>query len=223
MDFGLILQSLPELARGASLTLQLAVVALFLSTSIALPLALLKKDGGRIPVAILSAYSYVMRGTPLLVQIFIIYYGLGQIEALRKSFLWVAFREPYFCAVLALVLNAVAYQMEIFSGAFAAIPRGEIEAGKALGLTRWHRLRLILLPRALRIALASYGNEIILMIKATSLASTITLLDLTGVARILVARTYAPYEIFIGAALFYLLFSLIVVGLFHWLEARWKY
>jgi polar amino acid transport system permease protein len=220
MDADLILSALPELAGAALLTLNLTLVALCLSTVLALPLAVLRVDGRPAIRSAIGAYCYVIRGTPLLVQIFLIYYGLAQIGWLRGTWLWPLLREPYWCAVIALTINATAYLIEVLAGAIRALPKGEREAGKSLGLSRLQVDVLIILPRVVRLVLPNYGNEIVLLLKATSLASTITLLDLTGAARIIVARTYAPYEIFLAAAMFYLLIALVAGWLVTMLERR---
>jgi len=154
------------------------------------------------------------------VQIFLIYYGTGQFEWIRTTPFWPILREAYWCAILAFSLNTAAYTAEILRGAIQAVPRGAIEAGLALGMSRWHVFRLISLPRAFRLALPAYGNEIILVIKSSSLASTITLLDITGVARTLVAHTYAPYEVFLVAGALYLVVVLATTRLLAILE-RW--
>jgi polar amino acid transport system permease protein len=169
-----------------------------------------------------GAYSYifVFRGTPLLVQIFLVYYGLGQFQAVRASALWPILREPYWCAIIAFALNTGAYTAEILRGAIGAVPVGEVEAAKAFGMSRTLSLRRIILPRALRIALPAYGNEVILMLKGSALASTITLLDLTGMARTIIARTYMPVEIFLAAGLIYLAITFVFVQLFRLLERR---
>jgi His/Glu/Gln/Arg/opine family amino acid ABC transporter permease subunit len=209
MDTGILIASLPDLAQGAVLTLVLTATCLVLATFFAVPLAFARR--GPWPVAYgLATYSFVFRGTPLLVQLFLLYYGLPQFESVRTSMLWPILREPLWCAIIAITLNACAYMMELFAGAIAAVPKGEIEAAKALGLSRWQRTRLIVIPRAGRIVLPSWGNEIILILKATALASTVTLMELTGTARIIVSRTYAPYETFLMAAFLYLLIAMAI-------------
>ena len=220
LDTGIIRDSLPLLATGATLTLQLAGVSLVLATAVAIPLAFQRRGAHRAVTATLAAWSFVMRGTPLLVQIYILYYGLPQIDAVRASMVWPLLRDPVGCAILAITLNASAYLMELFAGAIAAVPRGEIEAAKSLGLGRWQRTRLVVLPRAARMVLPAYGNEVVLTLKATSLASTITLMELTGSARIIVSRTYAPYEVFVAAALIYLASSLAITGVIGLLAGR---
>ena len=216
----LMWESVPDLLGGLAVTLELTVLSLILGMVLALPLAALRT--ARSPILWMPAYGYItfFRGTPLLVQIFLIYYGTGQFEWIRTTPLWPILREAYWCAILAFSLNTAAYTAEILRGAIQAVPRGEIEAGLALGMSRWHVFRLISLPRAFRLALPAYGNEIILVIKSSSLASTITLLDITGVARTLVAHTYAPYEVFLVAGALYLIVVLATTRLLAILE-RW--
>ncbi len=148
-------------------------------------------------------YTFMFRGTPLLVQLFLIYYGLSQLEWVRNSFAWPLLRDPFWCALLAFSLNNAAYTTEILRGGIRAVPVGEIEAAKALGMSAAQRIRRLVLPVGFRLALPAYGNEVVLILKASSLASTITLMELTGTSRKIVAQTFAPYEIFIAAALLY--------------------
>ena len=153
-------------------------------------------------------------------QIFIVYYGFGQSEAVRESFLWPFFKEAYWCAIFTFSLNTSAYTAELLRGAIQAVPHGEIEAARSLGMPRLLMLRRVVVPRAFRLALPAYGNEIILMLKGSALACTITLLDLTGVARVIVARTYAPYELCLMAASFYLALTLVIVRTLKYAEWR---
>ncbi len=220
MDFELIAESLPQLWQGALLTLQLSVLTVVLSTLLAIPLAIGRVQKSRWLTWPIEAFSQVFRGTPLLVQIFIVYYGLAQIEAVRDSWAWPYLRKPYWCAVITFVLNTTAYLVHIFRGAIQAVPHGEVEAGHAFGLSFSALYRHIILPRAALLALPAYGNELIKTIKRTSLASTITLLELTGVANTLVARTFAPYEIFVAAGLIYLVFAFAANHFARWLERR---
>lgn len=220
MNLDVIVANLPKLAQGAALTLELVALSLLAGAAIALPLALMRvSERGwlRVPA---YAYIFVFRGTPLLVQIFLVYYGLGQFESVRASALWPILREPYWCAIIAFALNTGAYTAEILRGAIQAVPVGEVEAAKAFGMSRALSLRRIILPRAVRIALPAYGNEVILMLKGSALASTITLLDLTGMARTIIARTYMPVEIFLAAGLIYLAITFVFVQLFRLLERR---
>jgi His/Glu/Gln/Arg/opine family amino acid ABC transporter permease subunit len=224
LDWALMWESVPDLLGGLEVTLELTLLSLLLGLVLALPLAALRTAQN--PLLRLPALGYItfFRGTPLLVQIFLIYYGLGQFEWLRATPLWPLLREASWCAVAAFSLNTAAYTGEILRGALEAVPRGEIEAARSLGMSRLLVFRLIALPRAVQIALPAYGNEAILVIKSSSLASTITLLDITGVARSLVAHTYAPYEIFLVAGALYLALTFVVTRLIAgaewWLNAE---
>ncbi len=220
MDFQLMIDSIPQLLVGMWMTVKLVALALALGICLAVPLAL-----GRVsknPFLWMPVYSFifVFRGTPLLVQIFIVYYGFGQSEAVRESFVWPFFKEAYWCAIFTFTLNTSAYTAEILRGAIQALPHGEVEAARALGMPRLLMLRRVIVPRAFRLALPAYGNEIILMLKGSALASTITLLDLTGIARVIVARTFAPYELFIMAAIMYLVLTLFIVRTLKYAEWR---
>ncbi|MBT7293645.1 MAG: ABC transporter permease, partial [Rhodospirillaceae bacterium] len=204
MDFQLMIDSIPQLLEGAWMTVKLVALALALGICLAIPLALARVSKNPFLWMPVYGFIFVFRGTPLLVQIFIVYYGLGQSEAVRESIFWPFFKEAYWCAIFTFTLNTSAYTAEILRGAIQAVPHGEVEAARALGMPRLLMLRRVVVPRAFRLALPAYGNEIILMLKGSALASTITLLDLTGVARVIVARTFAPYELFIMAAIMYL-------------------
>lgn len=160
------------------------------------------------------------RGTPLLVQLFLVYYGLAQFEAVRQGPLWTYLRDPFWCATITMTLHTAAYIAEILRGAIQAIPPGELEAARALGMSKTQTLIYITLPRAARIGLPAYSNEVILMLKASSLASTITLLELTGMSRTIIARTYMPVEIFFAAGMFYLVIAYVMVRAFKLLERR---
>jgi len=168
-------------------------------------------------------YSYIFRGTPLLVQIFIIYFGLGQVEWIRESFLWIVLKEPYSCAILAFTLNTGAYSSEIFRSAFETINKGVLEAAEGLGLKKIDTFFKIKLPIAIKQSLPAYGNEMILMLKGTSLASTVTLLDLTGVAKHIISTTFRPVEVFIVAGSIYLLMTFIIHNLIKFLEKKYDY
>ena len=167
--------------------------------------------------------SYVFRGTPLLVQIFIIYFGLGQIEYLRSTVLWVVLKEPYWCAIIAFTLNTGAYTSEILRSAFQTIKPGIIEAGKSLGISNKIIFYKIQIPIAIRQSLPAYGNEIILMMKGTSLASTVTLMDLTGVAKYIISTTFKPIEVFIVAGGIYLFMTFIIHNVIKYLEKKYSF
>lgn len=200
-----ILQSaIPGLLEGAGLTLQLTACVLLLGGLLALPVALLRNARTRVLRFGADAYVLFFRGTPALVQLFLLYYGAGQFDVVRQSPLWPALRDPFWCVVIALGLNSAAYSGKTLAGALAAVPRPLHEASFVLGLSRFQAFWLVKLPLAVRTALPAFGNEIVLTCKATSLASTVTLLELTGRARLLASETYAPFEVFLGAGLIYL-------------------
>ncbi len=220
MDVQLMIDSLPKLMEGAWLTIELVLLSLAIGFVLAVPLAIART--AKSPLLWMPVYGYIFyfRGTPLLVQIFLTYYGLGQFEIVRESMFWPLFREAYWCAIIAFSLNTAAYTAEIFRGAIQAVPAGEIEAARAVGMSKALQYRRIILPTAFRMALPAYSNEFILMLKGSALASTITLLDLTGVARVIVSRTFAPYELFITAAIFYLIMTFAVTRGFKYVEWR---
>ena len=220
MNLEVVVANLPKLLEGALVTVELVLIALAVGMIIAVPVALMRVS--RAPWLSLPAYAYIFffRGTPLLVQIFLVYYGLGQFEAVRESILWPVLREAYWCAIIAFALNTGAYTAEILRGAIQAVPAGEIDAARAFGMSRALAYRRIILPRAFRIAMPAYGNEVILMLKGSALASTITLLDLTGMARTIIARTYMPVEIFLAAGVIYLILTFAFTRGYRMLERR---
>ena len=196
MDFDLMITSFPKLLSATVITLKLLSASLFFGLFIGLLFAILRLNKNPIINKFAYGYSYVFRGTPLLVQIFIIYFGLGQIEYFRSTFLWAVFKEPYWCAIIAFSLNTGAYTSEILRSAFQTIKPGIIEAGKSLGISSRVIFFKVQIPIAIKQSLPAYGNEIILMMKGTSLASTVTLLDLTGVAKYIISTTFKPIEVF---------------------------
>ena len=223
MDLGLMIISLPRLLSAALVTLKLLSLSLFFGLIIGLLFAILRLNKNPIINKFAYGYSYIFRGTPLLVQIFIIYFGLGQIEYFRSTFLWVVFKEPYWCAIIAFALNTGAYTSEILRSAFETIKPGIIEAGKSLGISNKVIFYKIQIPVAIRQSLPAYGNEIILMMKGTSLASTVTLMDITGVAKHIVSTTYKPLEIFLMAGGIYLFMTFIIHNLIKYLEKKYSY
>lgn len=220
LDFSVVIEYFPRLLMGTWTTIELVVLSIVLGAIVALPVALARISKNPWVYSLPFAYIFFFRGTPLLVQIFLVYYGASQFEAVRESFLWPVLREPFWCAIIAFTLNTSAYTAEIFRGAIQAIPEGEVEACKVIGMTKTQMYRRVLLPRAFGIVLPAYGNEIILMLKASALASTITLLDLTGMARTIIARTYTPIEIFLAAGAIYLVISIVVIYIFRLVEKR---
>ena len=223
MDIGLMILSLPKLLSAAVITLKLLSLSLFFGIFIGLIFAILRLNKNPIINKFAYGYSYVFRGTPLLVQIFIIYYGLGQIEYFRSTFLWVIFKEPYWCAIIAFALNTGAYTSEILRSAFQTIKPGIIEAGKSLGISNKIIFYKIQIPVAIRQSLPAYGNEIILMMKGTSLASTVTLMDITGVAKHIVSTTYKPLEVFLLAGGIYLFMTFLIHNLIKYLEKKYSF
>lgn len=221
MNFDAIVENLPMYLEGVGVTLQLLVLSLGAGLALALPLAVLRSVFKGWPSRLVWVYTYAFRGTPMLVQLFLIYYGLAQFDAVRDSWAWPWLSSATFCAWLTFTLNTAAYTTEIIVGSIRALPAGEIEAAKALGMSRGLMLRRIVLPAALRRALPVYGNEAIFMLHGTSLASIVTLLDITGAARAVNAKYYLPFEAFITAGVFYFVLTLSLVGLFRWADNRW--
>ncbi|MBP0050184.1 ABC transporter permease [Marinobacterium sp. AK62] len=219
-NWDVIVEYFPRLIDGVWVTLELIFLSGLFGLMLAVPLALMRASQSRWLRLLPFGYIFFFRGTPLLVQIFLIYYGASQFDAVRESVLWPILREPYWCAIIAFTLNTAAYSAELIRGAIQAIPKGELEAADAFGMSRWLKIRRIVLPRAFGIVLPAYGNELILMLKSSSLASTITLLDITGAARTIIARTYTPLEIFATAGVLYLTIAAIMIGCFRLLEMR---
>ena len=223
MDLEFISEHFPRLLKATKLTIELTSLSLFFGIFVGIFFAILRVSKNKILFFISYYYSYIFRGTPLLVQIFIIYFGLGQVEWIRESFLWIFLKEPYSCAILAFTLNTGAYTSEIFRAAFETINKGILEAAKTLGLNKKYIFLKIKLPIAIRQSLPAYGNEMILMLKGTSLASTVTLLDLTGVAKHIISTTFRPVEVFIVAGSIYLLMTFIIHNFIKFLEKKYNY
>ncbi len=208
MDTTYLLSVFRALLAGLPLTLNLAFFALVGGFVIALLLNLARTT--RVGNGVAGFYVFIFRGTPLLVQLFMIYFGLAQFEAIRSSFLWPLLREPYWCGLIALMLNDAAYTAEILRGGLRAVPTGAQEAARVSGMSNIQVLRRVTLPIAIRQALPAYSNEIISMLKSTALVSMISLMDVTGIAREAVAETWRAVEIFLCAGLIYLVLSLII-------------
>jgi len=206
---------------GLWMTIKLLLACVFAGFLFSVPLAVSRNSRIWIIGKTVWAFTYVVRGTPLLLQMYLIYYGLSQFETVRNSFAWTALSEPMFCAVAALTINTVGYTTEIFAGAIRSLPYGEIEAANAYGMSRWTNLRRIILPSALRTSLPTYSNEVIMMLHATSLVSTITLLDLTGAANRIYSTYYLPFEAFMLAAVVYMMLTYLLVRCFRY--AEWRY
>ncbi len=223
MDIELMVSSFPKLLGATVITLKLLSVSLVIGLFIGLIFAILRLNKNIFISRFAYGYSYIFRGTPLLVQIFIIYFGLGQIEYLRSTVLWVILKEPYWCAIIAFALNTGAYTSEILRSAFQTIKPGLIEAGKSLGISNKIIFYKIQIPIAIRQSLPAYGNEIILMMKGTSLASTVTLMDLTGVAKYIISTTFKPVEVFIVAGGIYLFMTFVIHNVIKYLEKKYSF
>jgi arginine/ornithine transport system permease protein len=221
IDLPVVLQSLPQFGEGLLMSLKLLALCLATGFACSVPLAIARISSRRWLALPAWAFTYVIRGTPLLVQVFIVYYGLAQFPAVRDSAAWPLLREAWFCAWLAFSVNTTAYTTEIFAGALKATPAGEVEAARAYGLEGWRLYRRLLLPSALRRALPQYGNEVVSLMHATSIASTVTLVDVTRVARDVYANHLLPVEAFGTAALIYFVLTFAMVGGFRLLERRY--
>lgn len=218
MDFSFIYETFLEIIPGIPLTLQLAIGSVVLGFFLALGLALMQIGGNPALRSIARTYVLFFRGTPLLVQLFLIYYGLGQFNWIKETVLWPFLREPYWCALLSLSLCTGAYASEIIRGGLLSVPSGQVEAARACGMPQLMIFRRVIFPQALRQALPAYGNELISMIKSTSLASIITLMEITGIAARIISETYRALEVFLVAGAIYLFINLVLTRLLMWAE-----
>jgi polar amino acid transport system permease protein len=219
-DIALILDSIPKMLAGIGLTFQLLFLSGILGLILAVILLLMRISNRWYLVAPSMVYIYVFRGTPILVQIFIIYNGLPQFEFIRESILWPILREPFGCAIVALTMNTGAYVSEILRGGVLGVDRGLSEAGAALGLSVRQRAIYIVAPIAIRLAIPAYSNDFISLMKSTALVSTITLADMMGIALTIYGETYAPYEIFISLAIIYMILTWFFQKAFGLFEKR---
>ncbi|HKK91324.1 MAG TPA: ABC transporter permease [Desulfobacteraceae bacterium] len=221
MDIDVILDTLPKFWDGAVITIEMTAISVTIGFFLAILVAVMRTS--KSPLLWMPSYGFTFyfRGTPLLVQLFLIYYGSGQFqEFLSNVGLWTFFKEAWFCALLTLTLNTTAYSAEIFRGGIQGVTFGEIEAGRAYGMSGVKLYRRIIIPSALRIAWPAYTNEVVFLLQATSLVSIITLMDLTGVARVASARTFAFYELFLTVALIYLVLVYVIIFVFKRIERR---
>ena len=221
MDYNVIINNLPLYLNGLLVTIQLVMIALISGFGLAVPLALMavsKVSFFKYPA---KTYIYFFRGTPLLVQMFLLYYGMGQFEEIRESVLWILFKEAYWCAIIAFALNTAGYTAEILRGAIEQTPFGEIEAANASGMSKYTLYRRIILPGSFRRALPAYGNEVIFMLHGSALAGVITIVDLFGAAKIVNSRYFVPFESFITAGFFYLCCTFCIIWFFRWVEKHW--
>ena len=221
MDYEVIFSNIPLYFEGLWVTIQLVFLALVLGFVLALPIALLGTSKYKWIRLFPKAYIYFFRGTPLLVQMFMIYHGMGQFEFVRESVIWILFKEAYWCALIAFALNTAGYTAEILRGTIEQTPYGEIEAARACGMSKSTLYKRIILPGTFRRALPAYGNEVIFMLHGSALAGVVTIVDLFGAAKIVNSRHFVPFESFITAGFFYLCLTFIIVSLFKKLEFRW--
>lgn len=208
----------PLLWRGMVVTLQLFVLALPLGFVLALPVTAARNAAHRLPRFLAHAFILFFRGAPLLPVLFLLYYGLPKIPGLRTSVLWPLLRDPFPIAVLALVLNSAAFQAEIIAGALRAVPRGEVEAARVAGFHGLGLLRFIVVPHVVRLSARAFGNEIVFVLKATAIASFITLQDMMGAANSVYLRSFDPLTPLLIAGLFYLIIVAGVQAVAHRLE-----
>lgn len=220
IDLPFLSETFLKLLAALPVTLGLFFSSFVLGGVLALGILALRMSKNWLLSGFARGYILVFRGSPLLIQLFLIYYGLGQFELIRHSVIWPVLREPFACAVVALALCTASYTAEILRGGLLAIPAGQIEAGIACGMSRWLLLRRIIAPIMLRYALPAYSTEAILLVKSTALASLVTVWDVTGVAQQIIQRTYRTMEVFICAALIYLILNFIIVQIYAWLERR---
>lgn len=242
MNWDQVFIHLPKLLEGAFVSIKLVAITVTIGLLLAIPIGIARASRRWYLRLAPFAYIYVFRGTPLLVQLFLVYYGLSQFEFIRTSSVWTGWhfavdltnlgvawhwqwnlpglRNAFTCALVTMTLHTAAYIAEIIRGAIQVVPRGELEAAYVLGLSKYKTLRFIIMPRAIRIGLPAYSNEVILMLKASALASTITVMELTGVARTLSAKTYLQAEFFVAAGVFYLSLTFILLQVFRLLE-KW--
>ena len=222
IDFMLIVDNIDRFLYGTLVTLELTALALFFGGLLSIPMALARAHRHPLLNGPIWCYTYFFRGTPLLVQTYLIYYGLGQFEFVRESFLWgPILSQAWWCALIAFTLNTAAYTTEFLRGAIEATPHGEVEAAKAAGMSSFTRTRRVILPNAFRRALPAYSNEVIFMLHGSVVASTITLQDILGVGRWLNGRYYLAYEGFIAAMIFYMILVFFIAKIFKLWERRW--
>lgn len=210
----------PRYLSGLATTLALVSLSVVMGAILSVPVAFARMSKNWLLRTVSFAYVYVFRSTPLLAQLFLIYYGLGsfrpQLEAVG---LWWFFREAWYCGLLSFTLNTAAYQAEILRGAIESVPKGQHEGAASLGLPKIVTFRKVVLPQALIVALRPYGNEIILMIKGSAVVSIVTVFDLMGETRYAFSRTF-DYQTYLWAAIFYLAIVEALRHVWGWLEAR---
>jgi arginine/ornithine transport system permease protein len=222
MDFAPIIENYRLYLDGLVTTVQLVFWALAIGLALAIPLAILRRSSNPLVNGPVWAFTYFFRGTPLLVQMFLLYYGLGQMQFMIELSQGLPFlKSAYWYALIAFTLNTCAYTTEIIRGAIAGTPYGEIEAARACGMSKAQTYRRVILPSAFRRALPAYSNEVIFMLHGSAIASVITIIDLTGAARIIASRYYNPFEAFIAVGVLYFCITFALVGGFKLLEQHW--
>jgi arginine/ornithine transport system permease protein len=222
MDFSIIINEYQFYLEGLWTTTWLVTLSLLIGLCIAIPVGILRGSDNKLIKFPIWAFMYFFRGSPLLVQLFIIYYGAAQFEWLRESWMWEFFQEAWFCALLAFTLNTGAYTAEIVRGVISTMPKGELEAAKAYGMNKWQTLRRITLPNSMRRGLPAYSNEVIFMIHGSAIAGIVTIVDITGAARVVNARYYAPFEAYLAAAGLYMCLTFSVIFVFKQWEKRYS-
>ena len=220
MRFELMYESFFKILEGVPLTLEVVLISTFLGFGLAIVVALMRISDNKFYSVPAYSFIYVIRGTPLLLQLYFVYYGISQFSFIRESFLWPILREPFWCGIITLTISTGAYSAEILRGGIQSVSQGYIESGKALGLGRVSLFFRIVMPITIRQALPAYGNELILMVKASSLISIVTLMEITGIARTIISKTYAPVEIFLVAGSIYLFINFVITRLVKYAENR---
>ena len=220
MRFELMYDSFFKILEGVPLTLEVVLISTFLGFGLAIVVALMRISDNKFYSVPAYSFMYVIRGTPLLLQLYFVYYGISQFSFVRESFLWPILREPFWCGIITLTMSTGAYSAEILRGGIQSVSQGYIESGRALGLGRVSLFFRIVMPITIRQALPAYGNELILMVKASSLISIVTLMEITGIARTIISKTYAPVEIFLVAGSIYLFINFVITRLVKYAENR---
>lgn len=220
MDIAFLADTLKKLLGALPTTLALLVLSVSIGSALAIGIVWMRVSGNFILERFARFYIYVFRGSPLLIQMFLVYYGLSQFPAVRQSMLWPVLRDPFSCAVISLALCTAGYTAEIFRGSLLAVPGREVEAARACGMSGFLLFRRIIAPIAIRHALPSYSTEVVLMVKSTALASLVTVWEMTGVAQRIISQSYRTMEVFLCAAAIYLLLNFIIFRLLGLLEYR---
>ncbi|MGV2101041.1 ABC transporter permease [Rhizobium sp. 21-4511-3d] len=218
MDIEFLTSTMVTLLKAVPTTLMLFSLSIFFGGLLALVIVSMRVSGNPILSGFAKGYIFVFRGSPLLIQMFLVFYGLGQFGFIRYSFLWPFLREPVVCAVLSLALCTAGYSAEIFRSGIRAVSPKEIEAARAIGMSGFLMVRRIIAPIAFRHALPAYSTEIVLMMKSTALASLVTVWEVTGVAQRLISQTYRTMEVFLCAALIYLVLNFLILQAMALLE-----